>query len=78
VTLKARPGAGARHDFDRLNIAGRPYRITGHVVYRDTVLLGPAARRAPARRPDPPRLLDRSHGIHCAHHLGFALPTGPG
>jgi len=48
VALDTKPGGSARLEIKRLNIAERLYRITGHGIYRDTVLLG---REAPIPEP---------------------------
>ena len=48
VTLETKSGGRARLKIKRFNIAERLYRITGHGIYRDTVLLG---RKPPIEKP---------------------------
>lgn len=48
VTLVTTPGRSARIQVKRTNIAERLYRLTGHSIYRDTVLLG---RKPPIAQP---------------------------
>jgi hypothetical protein len=48
AVLETKPGASARLQIKRLNIAERLYRVTGQGIYRDTILLG---RKAPIAEP---------------------------
>ena len=46
--LRTTPGAEARLEIDRLNVAERLYRVTGQGIYRDSILTG---RPVPLRNP---------------------------
>ena len=48
ASLQTTPGGSARLKIKRINIGDRLYRITGHGIYRDTVLLG---REPPIEQP---------------------------
>jgi hypothetical protein len=62
-----KPGVDARAEAEALRAALR--RLAAHS--------GPVADH-PFAGPIPRAAWERFHCIHCAHHLSFALPTGPG